>query len=300
MNLLAGLLLLLATAPDDPMVRIPAGTFERGNDDAVKPDQRPRQRVSITAFHLDQTLVTVADFRAFVTATGHRTSAERLGYGMVAIEGMKDWEWRAVDGATWRKPFGALVEVKQGPDADDLPVTMVSFDDGDAYCRFLGKRLPTEAEWEYAMRAGSTERYPWGPSPRHPDGRYGLNHWQGVQKNEHENNTLDDGFLYLSPVRAFPPNAFGLFDPVGNVWQLTADWYDPAAYRKGNDDVDGVAHDPRGPATGTMRVTRGGSWWCSARTCAGFGLSFRGKNVPDAPYNNVGFRCASRDTIKAP
>ncbi|MDP2341156.1 MAG: SUMF1/EgtB/PvdO family nonheme iron enzyme [Deltaproteobacteria bacterium] len=299
--MIALLALLVAVEPtpatwDEPMVVIPAGTFERGSDDAVKPDQRPRQRVAISTFDLDQTLVTVAAFRAFVAATGHRTSAERLGYGMVAVEGMKDWEWRRVDGATWRLPFNGLAQIKL---ADDLPVTMVSHVDGDAFCRFMGKRLPTEAEWEYAMRAGSTERFPWGPSPRRPDGRYGLNHWQGSLKNEHEKNDVDDGFMYLSPVRAFPPNAWGVFDPVGNVWQLVADWYDPAAYRKGNGDVDGVAHDPRGPASGTRRVTRGGSWWCSARTCAGFGLSFRGKNVSDAPYNNVGFRCAKSSTVKS-
>ena len=286
------ILLLLACAPPSPlqvpMVRVPAGSFVRGSDVAHRPDERPAQRVAISAFDLDDALVTVAAFRTFAAATGHRTSAERLGYGMIALEGMKDWEWQRTDGVSWRKPF--LDRVTDPADLD--PVTLVSFDDGDAYCRFVGKRLPTEAEWEYAMRAGSNARFPWGEQPRRPDGRYGLNHWQGpTDGNEHRLNTLEDGFRYLSPVRAFAPNAWGLHDPVGNVWQLTADWYDPAAHRKGASD-DGVAHDPRGPKSGTHRVTRGGSWWCSARTCSGFGLSYRGKNVVDAPYNNVGFRCA--------
>ncbi len=270
------------------MIRVPAGSFWRGSDDARRPDEAPRHRVQLSAFELDETLVTIADYRAFVDATGHRTSAERFGYALVAVEGMKDWAWQRAAHASWRRPFGDLMEYAV---SDDLPATAVGHDDANAYCHFLGKRLPTEAEWEYAMRAGSSDRYPWGPTPRRPDGRYGLNHWQGpAEGEEHSKNLLDDGFAYLSPVRAFPPNAWGFYDPVGNVWQLVADWYAPDTYKRAA--AAGVVVDPQGPRFGKKRVTRGGSWWCSARTCSGFGLQYRGKNVPDAPFNNVGFRCA--------
>lgn len=164
---------------------------------------------------------------------------------------------------------------------------MVSWLDADAYCRHIGKRLPTEAEWEHAMRAGSRARFPWGDAPELPGGGLGLNFWQGTS---HRQNLRLDGWVYVSPVRAFPPNAWGIHDPVGNVWQWTADWYAPDAYAQAA--RDGVVRDPRGPASGAKRVLRGGSWWCGTCTCEGYGLTYRGKAAPDAPFNNNGFRCA--------
>jgi sulfatase modifying factor 1 len=262
-------------------VHVPAGSFVMGRDHSPHPEETPAHRVTISAFDLDATLVTVARFRRYVDDTGARTSAERLGYGMVAVEGMDDWAWTHTPGASWRAPWGADAAIAQG---DDEPVVMVSWNDADAFCAHYGERLPTEAEWEYAMRAGSTGRFAWGDEPTLADGSYGLNFWQG--KNHHHNDRLD-GYAYTSPVTAFAPNAWGLYDPYGNVWQWVSDWYAADTYAN---DVDAV--DPTGPSTGWARVARGGSWWCSADTCAGYGLFGRGKSKPDAPYPNNGFRCA--------
>jgi len=266
-----------------PWLAVPAGSFTMGRDLSMHDDEKPAHPVEVSAFSLEATLVTVADFRAFVAATGHGTSAERLGFASVAVEGFKDWEWRPAKGASWKAPFGPE-RAKELPLADDWPVTQVSWKDAAAYCAWRGGRLPTEAEWEYAMRAGATTRFPWGDSPFTPVGGAGLNFWQGA----HEHNELKDGYLYLSPVRAFAPNAWGFFDAVGNVWQYTADWYAADTYEKARAGVK----EPRGPETGTQKVTRGGSWWCSKRTCTGYGLFARGKTKLDEAANNVGFRCA--------
>lgn len=279
---LPGALVFLALA-GAPLVSVPSGTCTMGRALSAHDDEKPAHRVELTSFQIEATLVTVADFGAFVTATRYVTSAESLGFGNVAIEGFRDWEWRPVKGATWRAPFGPD---HPGIAADDLPVTMISWKDAAAYCAWLGRRLPTEAEWEYAMRAGATTRFPWGDSPFTADGGAGLNFWQG----NHTHNELADGYLYLSPVRAFPPNAWGLFDPVGNVWQYTADWYAADTYAL---DAKG-AKDPVGPSVGKQKVTRGGSWWCSKRACAGYGLFARGKTKLDEAANNVGFRCVTR------
>jgi sulfatase modifying factor 1 len=267
---------------------VPAGTFLMGRNRSVRPDETPQHLVCLDAFHLDETLVTTQQFAQFAEDTGYKTTAEQLGYGMVSREGMKDWEWARVPGASWRQPFGAVVPPGFTPRADH-PVTMVSFHDALAFCRHHGKRLPTEAEWEYAMRAGTTQtRYPWGESPVRPDGAYGLNHWQG---RGHEHAESKDGWVYLSPVRAYPANAWGFFDPVGNVWQLTQDRFSDDTYRS-RAKPRGV-HAPQGPAQGDNVVSRGGSWWCSPSTCQGYGLFYRGKARPEAPFNNVGFRCAA-------
>lgn len=291
---LAGLLALALAACKQPppsrpgMVYVPAGEFWRGRDRAPHPDQTPRHRVRLDAFFLDETLVTVADFRRFVERTGHVTSAERLGFGMSATEGLEDWEWKRVKGASWRQPFGPE-RAAELPVHDDEPVTTVSWSDATAYCAYLGKRLPTEAEWEYAMRAGSSgTRFPWGDKETLPDGGYGINFWQGQ---DHSKDELRDGYRYLSPVRAYPPNAWGLYDPAGNVWQWTADWYSADTYRLAAEQ--GGVTNPQGPRSGDRRVARGGSWWCSRGTCSAYGLHARGKSKPEAPFNNNGFRCAA-------
>jgi formylglycine-generating enzyme required for sulfatase activity len=279
----------LATPPSPPtapavMRTIPAGDFVMGRDRGGHPDQRPAHRVRISAFRLDETLVTHAAFARYVEATGVRTSAERLGYGLTAVEGMDDWQWTKVAGANWRTPWGEGSDAPR-PSEDD-PVVMVSWHDADAYCRHFGLRLPTEAEWEYAMRAGAEgTRFPWGDDPHRADGTLGLNFWQG---RDHHHDTREDGYLYTSPVRAFPPNAWGIYDPVGNTWQWVADWYGRDTYR----DHGRGAVDPQGPAHGWAKVARGGSWWCSARACSAYGLLARGKSRPHAPFSNNGFRCA--------
>lgn len=272
------------------MVRIEAGDFVQGRDDAERADEGPAHSVHVNAFEIDATLVTRASFAAFVHETRYVTSAEQRGYGMAFREGMKDWEWQRAPHASWRRPFFEEDADTRAFLADDAPVTMVSWNDAVAYCTHCGKRLPTEAEWEYAMRAGSNgTRYPWGDDAE-VDGRYRLNFWQGTS---HARNERKDGFVYVSPVRAFPPNAWGLFDPVGNVWQWTADVYEPDAY--GRAAVASATPYVPGEATNTEakeRVLRGGSWWCGACTCEGNGLFYRGKASPDAPFPNNGFRCA--------
>jgi sulfatase modifying factor 1 len=269
------------------MVRVPPGTFVRGRTEGPRADERPPHRVHLRAFFMDATLTTRADFAKFVEATSYRTTAEKLGYGIGSEEGMDDWAWQRIPHASWRRPF-----IHETPDAatflrDDAPVVMVSFSDAEAFCAHAGKRLPTEAEWEYAMRAGTKgTRYPWGDSPEH-QGALGLNFWQGTS---HKQNLRTDGWVYVSPVHAFAPNAWGIYDPVGNVWQWTQDYYAADTYARAAELQP--ADNPRGPAAGTERVLRGGSWWCGACTCEGNGLHYRGKGDPDAPFNNNGFRCA--------
>jgi formylglycine-generating enzyme required for sulfatase activity len=269
------------------MVWIPPGRFVRGHDPPGRFDESPPHLVELRGFYLDRTLVTRAAFERFVVETGYSTTAEVQGYGFASAEGMADWAWERVPHASWRRPFIAEDEDSRAFLRPDAPVVMVTFHDASAYCAHLGKRLPTEAEWEYAMRAGSSgTRYPWGDSPER-DGRLALNFWQGAS---HRHNLREDGYVYVSPVTAFPPNAWGIYDPVGNVWQWTTDVYDPYAYLRASHRQP--ARDPRGPAAGRARVLRGGSWWCGACTCEGNGLHYRGKADPGSVFNNSGFRCA--------
>jgi sulfatase modifying factor 1 len=265
------------------MVCIPSGQYHRGRE-SDRRDEGPRHLVKISEFLLDETLVTVGAFRKFVESKSYVTTAEEKGYGMVAVEGMKNWKWEKTPGAFWKEPFGGLIDFKL---RDDYPVVSVSWDDANAFCAWAGKRLPTEAEWEYAMRAGSDSLFPWGSTPKQKNGKYGLNFWQGKG---HEKNLLEDGHMYVSPVKDFPPNKWGIYDPVGNVWQWVADWYGRDYYREVA-SPDGV-RDPKGPPNGNKRVARGGSWWCSHHTCSGYGLVYRGKASPAAVFNNNGFRCA--------
>jgi sulfatase modifying factor 1 len=277
----------VAASTDDEMAHLPAGPLLRGHLPALRPDEGPPHTVSIHAFAIDRTLVTRRAFGVFVDATGYVTTAEQTGYGIASREGMRDWEWERVPHASWRRPFIEEDEDSRAFLNDDAPVVMVSWYDAVAYCDHEGKRLPTEAEWEYAMRAGSENtRFPWGDSPER-DGRLGLNFWQGES---HEHNLREDGFVYVSPVHAFQPNAWGIYDPVGNVWQWTADWYGGDTFAR--EAARGDGSEPVVVETGTLRVARGGSWWCGACTCDGYGLFYRAKSKPEAVFNNNGFRCA--------
>ncbi len=260
------------------MFLVPSGAFVRGNDRSMRADERPAHAVRVRAFRMDAALVSVGDFRGYATSRKITTTAERLGYAMVAYEGLPDWKWQQTRGADWQHPFGPGSFAR-----DDDPVVNVSWDDASAYCAAIGKRLPTEAEWEYAARAGSTGRYPVIDS--------GWNFWQGVT---HERDSTRDSYLYFSPVRAYAPNAWGMYDPIGNVWQMTSDFYNPFEYsdcqvRSGR---PGLCENPTGPDHGFEHVSRGGSWWCSENTCNGYGLNYRGKTAPYSVFNNAGFRCA--------
>lgn len=280
-----------------------AGTLDRGRARSARVDERPAHTVPVAAFCIDPTLVTRAQFAQFVARTQHRTDAERGTIAMESLEGFGDWEWQRVAHGNWRRPFSVENDDTRAFLRDDAPVVMVSLDDAEAYCRWLGGAVPTEIEWEYAMRAGSAgTRYPWGNSPTDAQGRPRLNYWQGAS---HERNERLDGHVYVSPVRAFAPNAWGLYDPVGNVWQWTADAYDRATYAQTAREIAADAGlDPRriflppsadgGAGYAGQYVVRGGSWWCAQCTCEGYGLWYRGHNVRRTAFSNLGFRCVYR------
>jgi formylglycine-generating enzyme len=259
----------------DGMVRIPAGTFRMGSADGME-DEGPVHDVEHRAFWIDRHEVTVARFERFVQATNYRTDAEHAGWsGMFDVQ---QKAWRRVDGANWRHPDGP-----QSSAAPDEPVTQVSWADATSYARWAGKRLPTEAEWEYAARGGlDGATFVWGRELR-PGGRPAANWWQGRFP---ENDTGEDGFRGRAAVGRFPPNGYGLLDMAGNVWEWCADWYRSDYYRAS------PLRAPPGPRDGTERVLRGGSWMCSENFCSNYRAAARSHASPDTGLNNTGFRCA--------
>lgn len=286
------------------LLEIKGGTFRRGKEIARIPDQSPPNEVSVSSFYYQSKLVTVREYEEFQKRTGHITVAEKKGYCMTSHEGMKEWEWEKVKGADYRNPFLGNEDTNARP-KPDWPAVCLSYSDAAAYCAYIGMRLPSEAEWEYAHRAGSASRFPWGERPE-PEGNFLLNYWQGKTHRDAESK---DGFKYLSSVNAFPPNRWGVYDSVGNVWQITLDYYAPEIYRlskeysakNGKPVLDPVAyedrisfHDEISPKKRLFTVTRGGSWWCSERTCNGYGLIYRGKILEDTVFSNNGFRCAKK------
>lgn len=252
------------------MVPIAAATVQIG-DDRAPPDERPQTTRRIAAFLLDRTPVTVAQFRAFVAASGYVTDAERFGGGAVLDRAAGGWV--RMSGADWRRPTGP-----SGPlAADDHPVTQVSWRDAEAFCAAYGLRLPTEFEWERAARLGQTAD---GHVFRAGDslsfqGRWRANVWQGLFPLLDEG---EDGYRGVSPVGAFGAAPSGLTDMAGNVWEWTASWY--------------VPYGARG-AKGVERVQRGGSFLCDPSFCQGFRVTARGHATPDTSLMHVGFRCAS-------
>ncbi len=276
------------------MVHIHGGSFWMGTDrdEGFSADgEGPAHKVRVRPFLLDQTAVSNEDFAAFVAETGYRTDAETLGWSFVFHLLLPDdfpptqaiacapW-WRKVERASWRHPEGPHSSVD---DRMDHPVVHVSWNDAAAYARWAGKRLPTEAEWELAARGGLPQcTYPWGDELT-PDGEHRCNIWQGEFP---VTNTRDDGFLATAPVTSFPPNGFGLYNMAGNVWEWCADWFSPTYYR------DCPRDDPQGPAQGTARVIRGGSYLCHASYCNRYRVAARTSNTPDSSTGHMGFRCA--------
>jgi formylglycine-generating enzyme len=265
-----------ASATPAGMARIPAGKFRMGTTDGPG-HEVPVHEVELAAFFIDRTEVTVGAFASFVTATGYRTEAERFGWSGVFDPAQH--KWIAVDGATWRRP--------DGPDrpaaTDDEPVTQVSWNDAQAYAAWAGKRLPTEAEWEYAARGGVEQApYVWGHELR-PGGQPAANWWQGPFP---DRDTGEDGYAGRAPVGRFAANGFNLVDVTGNVWEWCADWFDPGYYARSPRTA------PPGPESGTERVVRGGSWLCSENFCSNYRPGARSQATPDSGLNNTGFRLA--------
>ncbi len=331
-----------ATEPP-AMVRIPGGEFTRGSDNPKMPDAQPRHRVAVDAFWMDATAVTNAEFARFVEATGYVTVAERTPKaedypgappenliagsmvftppsGPVPLDNHLRW-WNYLPGANWRHPDGPQSNLRG---REKHPVLHIAFDDALAYARWAGKRLPTEAEFEFAARGGlAGKKFTWGDEFK-PGGKWMANIWQGRFPYE---NTVEDGFRATAPVGSFPPNGYGLYDMAGNVWEWCSDWYradyyqtlvasggresfsgrpgdgkqtvaeDSAALKKTPDPL--VIRNPQGPANSfdpsepgvAKRVQRGGSYLCTDQYCTAYEAGARGKGAPDTGTNHLGFRC---------
>ncbi len=281
------------------MTLIPGGEFLMGNErDYGFPldGEGPVHAVKQAPFYLDVATVTNEQFNAFVNATRYKTEAERFGWSFVfqgqlsakqlstsvrAVVQGSEW-WCRVDGATWRHPEGPGSNIKQ---RWAHPVVHVSWNDAAAYCAWRKKRLPTEAEWEFAARGGLSplNRFPWGDQLE-PHGRHRMNVWQGVFPSK---NTGADGHTGAAPAKSFKPNAYGLYQMTGNVWEWCADWFDSQYYRRS------PLENPLGPERGHTRVIRGGSYLCHASYCNRYRVDARSQNGPDASTTNIGFRCAS-------
>lgn len=261
------------------MVSIPSGEFVMGDARRGPPDRRPAHVVWLAGYWVDRHLVTNAEFRRFVEATGYVTTAEVRGRSLVfdTVAG----KWQELPEACWHRPGGKHSSLVG---SDDLPVVHVSWDDAQAYATWSGKRLLTEAEYERAARGGLLDaRYAWGDDPG-GEGEGLANYWQGSFP-AHDRGL--DGWRGLSPVGTFPPNRFGLYDMAGNVWCWCSDWYGEEYYTVSDRE------NPQGPAKGVERVLRGGSWLSTIGTPDELAVGNRGRAVPDHTASNIGFRCAS-------
>jgi formylglycine-generating enzyme required for sulfatase activity len=256
------------------MVLINGGKFRMGSDTGM-PFEGPTHEVEISPFYIDKHEVTVAQFEKFVDATDYRTEAERSGWS--GVFDLETGEWKKVDGADWRHPEGPKSVANPTE-----PVCQISWNDAVAFAAWAGKRLPTEAEFEYAARGGLVGKtYAWGDELR-PGGKPVANWWQGVFP---ESNTGEDGFRSRAPVMSFPANGYSLYDMTGNVWEWCADRFGEDYYRRS------PAANPIGPEAGDERVIRGGSFLCAENYCSNYRVAGRSFATPDTGLNNLGFRC---------
>lgn len=264
------------------MIWLRGGTARIGNEHGM-PDERPQFQASIADFWMDRTPVTVAAFDEFARASGYVTDAERAGNS--GVLNLRTGGWELITGAHWRTPLGP-----EGPRAPPAhPVTQVTWFDAAAYCRWRGKRLPTEIEWEYAARSGQNGApvYVFGDELIH-EGRYLANVWTGLFPLL---NDAADGYKLTAPVGLTGKAPSGLTDMAGNVWQWTASWYRSYGSPRAPDSTVPVE-----------RVQRGGSFLCDQRICHGFRISARGHATPETSLMHVGFRCArdGNDSQRAP
>jgi formylglycine-generating enzyme required for sulfatase activity len=276
------------------MVRIESGRFLMGTAIAEgfpADGEGPVRAVQIDGFYMDRAPVTNGRFAEFVESTHYVTDAERFGWSFVFAgqlgNAAKDVDvppglpwWRRIAGANWRNPEGPDSSVV---DRENHPVVHVSWADASAYADWAGKRLPTEAEWEFAARGGMEQKlFPWGDELT-PGGQHLCNIWQGQFP---EINTAEDGYEATAPVDAYPPNGFGLSSIAGNTWEWCVDWF--------SSDFHLVATrvNPQGPDAGSAKVIRGGSFLCHASYCNRYRVAARTSNTPESSTSNMGFRCA--------
>lgn len=282
------------------MVRLDGGSFLMGSDDVSFPSdgEGPVREITVNPFWIDTTTVTNAQFGKFIAETGYVTEAERFGWSFVffpflpknapplASVPAAPW-WKQVYGAMWRSPEGFNSTVD---DRKNHPVVHMSWNDAVAYANWCGKRLPTEAEWEYAARGGlKQKRYPWGDTLR-PGGKHRCNIWQGKFPLR---NTKEDGYLGTAPVDAFRPNRFGLYNMSGNVWEWCADWFSPTFHQQIR--AKKAQLNPQGPLAGMAKVTKGGSYLCHKSYCNRYRVAARTHNTPDSTTGHMGFRLVADD-----
>ena len=286
------------TAVAAATVSLPGGSFLMGTDYSQgfpADGEGPVRRVILSSFDIDIYPVTNADFTSFIAATNYRTEAETFGWSFVfwahiakerfekVVEdtvAQTPW-WCKVPGATWDHPEGPGSNVK---DRQNHPVVHVSWNDAAAYAAWVGKMLPTEAQWEYAARGGLEQKlYPWGDELT-PDGRHLCNVWQGQFPRL---DTAEDGYAGSCPVDSFPPNGYGLYSCTGNVWEWCADWFSTAF---------STLQNPAGPLDGQAKVMKGGSFSCHASYGNRYRVAARPSNTPDSSASNIGFRCVRKAT----
>lgn len=309
------------------MVLIPGGVFEMGGDnDQADPDELPKHKVQLSPFYMDVTEVTNAQFKKFVDATGYITTAEKKpdweemkktvppgtpqppdsvmvaaslvfhpSNGPVNLRDYGQW-WSWVKGADWQHPEGPNSSIKG---KENYPVVHISWDDAIAYCQWAGKRLPTEAEWEFAARGGLTNNiYPWG-NEHVNSGSSKTNSWEGKFPYLNEKK---DGYIKHAPVKSFAPNGYGLYDMAGNVWEWCSDLYNYNYYQQlagklsVNPQGPSESFDPQEPQM-AKRSMRGGSFLCNDAYCSGYRVARRMKSSHDTGLEHTGFRCV-RDKSK--
>lgn len=310
-----------AATTSNGMIWIEGGEFVMGtNEEEAYPAEKPAVKRKVDGFWMDETEVTNRQFKAFVDATGYQTLAEKTPLwedikkqlppgtpkpedlvlkpgslvftppsNPVSTADISQW-WLWVDGANWKNP--------EGPGSNlegrwDHPVVHIAYEDATAYAKWAGKRLPTEAEWEFAAKGGKTgQRYAWG-NELNPQGQFMANTFQGVFPHGNEGR---DGYLGTSPVKSFPPNDYGLYDMIGNVWEITDDWFDAIRFQRlaGNapllDSGMNQCYNPNNPYA-QERVIKGGSFLCADNYCVNYRPTARQGHAYDSGSSNVGFRC---------